>query len=556
MSTVTEPAQGSARGAIPDTIAVIGAGTMGAGIAQLAAQAGAHTLLYDAVPAGLERGVGLIESGLAKSVTRGRLSESDAAAALARLTPVRALSDLAEAGMVIEAAPERLELKLEIFGALAEIVAADCVLATNTSSLSVTEIAAGVAHPERVVGLHFFNPAPVMKLVEVVAGEASGEAALVVARAVGVAMGKRVVDAADIAGFLVNRCNRPYSLEALRLLEERVASVEQIDRITRLGGGFRMGPFELMDLIGIETNHAVAESLYRASFGEPRYQPSYLQARLVAAGRLGRKTGSGWYEYGETPGPGGAPAAGSAQVGDSAAAAADRSSAAESPGAGRVLVIDTELPVLAGLAARAEAAGFVVRASAAAGGAEPEPWLTLSAGEPEAGGGAGGSDAARARAGGAGPRARLLWDGSLHALDPHAAGFHLLAPVASAQLIEVTSTALSDPVAVERLAELAAALGLATEPVADAPGLVLGRIVAQLINEAAFLIGAGNGTPEDVDAGLELGVNHPRGPVAWSRQLSLRHVVGLLDALQRERGEPRYRVAPLLRRLDAVGGQL
>jgi 3-hydroxybutyryl-CoA dehydrogenase len=120
----------------------------------------------------------------------------------------------------------------------------------------------------------------------------------------------------------------------------------------------------------------------------------------------------------------------------------------------------------------------------------------------------------------------------------------------------VTSTALSDPVAVERLAELAAALGLATEPVADAPGLVLGRIVAQLINEAAFLIGAGNGTPEDVDAGLELGVNHPRGPVAWSRQLSLRHVVGLLDALQRERGEPRYRVAPLLRRLDAVGGQL
>lgn len=544
MSTVTEPAQGSARGAIPDTIAVIGAGTMGAGIAQLAAQAGAHTLLYDAVPAGLERGVGLIESGLAKSVTRGRLSESDAAAALARLTPVRALSDLAEAGMVIEAAPERLELKLEIFGALAEIVAADCVLATNTSSLSVTEIAAGVAHPERVVGLHFFNPAPVMKLVEVVAGEASGEAALVVARAVGVAMGKRVVDAADIAGFLVNRCNRPYSLEALRLLEERVASVEQIDRITRLGGGFRMGPFELMDLIGIETNHAVAESLYRASFGEPRYQPSYLQARLVAAGRLGRKTGSGWYEYGETPGPGGAPAAGSAQVGDSAAAAADRSSAAESPGAGRVLVIDTELPVLAGLAARAEAAGFVVRASAAAGGAEPEPWLTLSAGGVAAGGASGG------------PRARLLWDGSLHALDPHAAGFHLLAPVASAQLIEVTSTALSDPVAVERLAELAAALGLATEPVADAPGLVLGRIVAQLINEAAFLIGAGNGTPEDVDAGLELGVNHPRGPVAWSRQLSLRHVVGLLDALHRERGEPRYRVAPLLRRLDAVGGQL
>jgi 3-hydroxybutyryl-CoA dehydrogenase len=261
MSTVTDAAQRADLSPVPDIIAVIGAGTMGAGIAQLAAQAGARTLLYDAVPAGLERGVGLIDAGLAKQVTRGRLTDTVAAEIRARLVPVESLAELADAGLVIEAAPERMDIKLALFGELADVVAADCVLATNTSSLSVTEIAAGVSHPERVVGLHFFNPAPVMKLVEVVAGEASGAAALGVARAVGLAMGKRVVDAADVAGFLVNRCNRPFSLEALRLLEERVASVEQIDRIMRLGGRFRMGPFELMDLIGIETNHAVAGRL-------------------------------------------------------------------------------------------------------------------------------------------------------------------------------------------------------------------------------------------------------------------------------------------------------
>ena len=225
------------------------------------------------------------------------MGRSEADAARGRIEPLADLGQLAPAELVIEAAPERLELKLELLGSVAAAVDPACVLATNTSSLSVTEIAAGVPGPERVVGMHFFNPAPVMRLVEVVAGAASGERALRTARALGEAMGKHVVAAADVPGFLVNRCNRPYSLESLKLAEERIAEPATIDRVMRLVGGFRMGPFELMDLIGIDTNHAVAVAFSRRSYGEPRYRPSPLTARMVVAGRLGRKSGRGWYSY-------------------------------------------------------------------------------------------------------------------------------------------------------------------------------------------------------------------------------------------------------------------
>ena len=180
-------------------------------------------------------------------------------------------------------------------------MADDCVLATNTSSLSVTALAAGVPGPERVVGMHFFNPPPIMQLLEVVAGERSGEPALARARAAGEAMGKHVIDAADGAGFLVNRCNRPFALEGLRLVEQRLATPEQVDRICRMAGGFRMGPFELMDLVGIDVGFTISKSFFEQSFGEPRWRPSPLAARAVAAGRHGRKTGEGWYRYPDGP---------------------------------------------------------------------------------------------------------------------------------------------------------------------------------------------------------------------------------------------------------------
>ncbi|MEJ7893711.1 MAG: 3-hydroxyacyl-CoA dehydrogenase NAD-binding domain-containing protein [Solirubrobacteraceae bacterium] len=496
----------------PRRIGVIGAGTMGAGIAQLAAQTGAHTVLHDSVDGALDTALAGIEERWARMVEKGRLDAQERDTARARLTLAPELDGLADCGLVIEAAPERLALKLELFGALTRVVADDAVLATNTSSLSVTEIAAGVAGSERVVGLHFFNPAPVMGLVEVVAGARSSAHALAVARAAGEAMGKRVIDAADVAGFLVNRVNRPFSLESLKLLEERVAGVATIDRVLRMAGGFVMGPFELMDMIGIDINHAVAESLTRASFGEPRYRPSPLAARMVAAGTLGRKTGIGWYAH-----PEGRPQ--------------DPEPLMPGGGDGRPLAVLGD----DALASRAAAAGWDV------GGAGP--WMTVDC-----------LPRTHARDARSGPVARLLRDGSLHALEPTAAGFHYLAPLN--RLIEVTRTGDTDPEATSRLNELATTLGCVAEPVGDSPGLITGRVVCQLINEAAFLLGEGNGSADDVDAGMELGVGHPRGPIAWSRLIGLDRVVATLDALHAELGDPRYRVAPLLRQRAAVGATL
>src|SRR5271167_2313449 len=236
--------------------------------------------------------------GLQKEAARGRLTPQQAHEAADRLQAVDDLNAFAPCELVIEAVPERLELKHDLYRQLAEIVAEECVLATNTSSLLVTAIAAAVKHPERVVGMHFFNPAPVMRLLEVVAGAQSSKDALALADTTGEAMGKTVIRASDGPGFIVNRCNRPFGLEALRLLQERIADIETIDRICRMQGGFPMGPFELMDLVGIDTGFEVSKSFFEQSFGEPRWRPSPIAARYVAAGLHGRKSGRGYYEYG------------------------------------------------------------------------------------------------------------------------------------------------------------------------------------------------------------------------------------------------------------------
>ena len=505
----------------PKTIGVIGAGTMGAGIAQLACLSGARTLLYDPAPDALARGAEQIRAQLARGVDRGRLTEAEAGAASERLQRATKLADLQGAELVIEAAPESLELKRGLFGELSGIVAPDCVLATNTSSLLVTAVAAAATHPERVIGMHFFNPAPVMRLLEVVAGELSDERSLALARAAGTAMGKDVILAADGPGFLVNRCNRPFGLEALKLLQEGIAPVEEIDRICRLGGGFRMGPFELMDLVGVDVGLDVSRSFYEQSFGEPRWRPSPITTRMVAAARLGRKAGRGYYDY---------------------TAGAHR---AEDPGplpvtGGDGMIVIAGNTVLAGeLAADAVAAGWDVRTPDEAGGEVPFLILDCTIGEePEA-----------PLEGG--PQAICCAGGSLAALDPGggAAGFYALPPLQSTSLVELTrgpDTADSAAIASEQFFH---SLGKHTSWVRDAPGLVLGRIVCQVVNEAAFALGEGVGTAEDIDTGMLRGLNYPHGILHWADSIGLDHIIATLDALSIERGEERYRAAPALRHL-------
>jgi 3-hydroxybutyryl-CoA dehydrogenase len=280
-------------------IGVIGAGTMGAGIAQIAAQAGFETLLYDVSQEFIDRGLERIRDSLRRFAARGKITAAQEKEILARLVGSLKLEDFSASALVIEAAPEKLDLKRDLFRKLEAACPPETLLATNTSSLSVTAIAGATRSPERVLGMHFFNPPPLMALVEVVRGEQTSPA--VVERALGLArqMGKTPVTAKDTPGFIVNRIARSFYNEALRILSENQAQVQTVDRVMKGAGGFPMGPFELMDLIGIDVNFAATQSLYEASFHDSRFRPNPIQQRMVEAGTLGRKSGRGFYTYGQ-----------------------------------------------------------------------------------------------------------------------------------------------------------------------------------------------------------------------------------------------------------------
>jgi 3-hydroxybutyryl-CoA dehydrogenase len=477
-------------------IGVVGAGTMGAGIAQISCLGDFETRLHDPAPEALAGGEKRLRAALDKGAERERWSRERAqrAAGLLRVAPQ--LQDLAGCDLVIEAAPEELALKQALFGQLADVCGQEAVLATNTSSLSVAAIAADIPDPQRVVGMHFFNPPALMKLVEVVAGPESSQAALRVVSDVAQRMGRTPVRAADEIGFLANRCARPFSLEALRLLGDRIADLETIDRICRVGGGFRMGPFELMDLVGVDVNFEVSKSFWEQSFHEPRWQPHPIQQRMVSAGRLGRKSGRGYYDYSQEP------------------------YRPEDPEP-RPNADSEEMP-------RIEVVGEGALAEDLRG---------------------------RARAGEDAPRLVLLAEGSLGELDDAgtSVGFHILGPLEDARLVELTAGDYTPQTARDDAEALFGALGLDVEWVADAPGLVLGRIVCQLVNEAAFALQREIGSAEDIDTAMRLGFNFPRGPLEWGDAIGLDHVLAVLDGLRDELGEERYRAAPLLRRMVAEG---
>lgn len=277
------------------SIGVIGAGTMGAGIAQLAAQAGYKTFLYDLSKGQLIKGLADITANLAKAVEKGIISEQVKDATLANITITENIGHLS-AEVCIEAVVEDLEVKVALFKKLAMQNGPQCILATNTSSIPITRIAAAIAHPERVVGMHFFNPAHIMKLVEVISGAATDDAIANTIYQLAIKMGKKPVYASDAPGFIVNRVARHYYVEGLKMLEENVANHETIDALLE-SSGFKMGPFRLMDLIGVDTNYSVTSSMYESFHYDAKFRPSRIQQQKVDAGHHGRKSGKGFYNY-------------------------------------------------------------------------------------------------------------------------------------------------------------------------------------------------------------------------------------------------------------------
>ncbi len=492
-------------------VLVVGAGIMGTGIAQVAAQAGHAVDLFDARSGAATQARASLATTFDGLVAKGKLAADAAQATLARIAPIDALDAARDAGIVVEAIVEQLDAKRALFQRLESIVGADCVLATNTSSISVTAIANGLQRPQRLVGMHFFNPVPLMKLVEVVSGLHTDPAVANAVFELAAQWGKTPVHAKSTPGFIVNRIARPYYAETLALLQEQAATPQVLDACLK-AAGFRMGPCELMDLIGHDTNFAVTNAVYEANFHDKRYVPSLVQKELVDGGLLGRKSGRGFYRY-----PAGVPAL-------PVAVHEAPQTAREVTVHGRGAIADA-LEQAAMRALQPQGWGPArVADSAWTGLAVDGARLVLTDGR-----------TAREMAAALRVADVAVFDRPL--VLPPAAGSALafaVAPGASAAWRSQADAWL-------------AALGFAPLPLADTPGLVVARTIAMLINEAADAVQQGVCNEAGADAAMKLGVNYPQGPFEWLGAWSAREVVALLDALDHHHRGERYRVSPYLR---------
>ena len=524
------------------SVGVVGSGAMGRGIAQLFAQAGCSVVLHDANPQALDAAQAHLADTLARLVSRGKLDQARAEATLARVARAESLAEMAGCRVVIEAIVERLAPKQELFRALEAIVAPEAILATNTSSLSVTAIGAACERPARVAGLHFFNPVPLMRVVEVIGGARTDPAVLDELTALVQASGHVAVRAADMPGFIVNHAGRGYGTEALAIVGESVAGFEQIDRILREqvrfetgsgAAGFKLGPFELMDLTGLDVSHPVMESIYGQFYDEPRFRPSAIAAQRAAGGLLGRKTGRGFYEYGDKPGAGAgrsaaAPAPGAAQPSDAAAAGPATAGAAAPAPFARAWVDRARPEAAQAIGALLAAAGVPIDA-----GERPAPDALIVVAPL-------GTDASHTAA------ALGLDARRTVALDT-------LFPLQPAKRRVLMTTPATDPAWRDAAAAAFGHDGCAVDVIADSCGFVAQRVVAMIVAVACNIAQQGIASPADIDRAVTLGLGYPLGPLEMGDALGAATIEQILRNIERVTGDPRYRPGLWLSRRAVLG---
>ncbi|MEO8145484.1 MAG: 3-hydroxyacyl-CoA dehydrogenase [Betaproteobacteria bacterium] len=482
---------------------VAGSGTMGRGIAQVLAQCGVRTLVFDAKPGAAQAAKDAIGKTLTGLVQKGRVLQSDADQALARVEIVDSLAALKPCHVVVEAIVELLGPKQELFKALEAVVSENCILASNTSSLSVTAMASACARPGRIAGYHFFNPVPVMKIVEVVEGELTepwvGDALIALAKR----YGHKPVRCKDTPGFIVNHAGRGYVPESLRVLQEGVADVAAIDRILVEAAGFRLGPFGLLDLVGLDIAHGVMKSMHAQYYGEPKYQPSFLSDPRVAAGLLGRKTARGWYKYGK----------------DGTAEKIPEQKI-PSEALGSVWCVPELKDLLAKLGAKTVS--------------RPGPDSVCFV-------------------------APLGHDATTTALqlklDP--ARTVAVDPIFG---FSKRRTLMTTPVTLPEVRDAAHALlasdGVPVSVIRDSAGFVAQRVVAHVVNIGCDIVQQRIASPEDLDSAVVLGLGYPHGPLAMGDSVGGPKILAILEAMHSFYGETRYRPSPWLKRRAQLGVSL
>ncbi|WP_395055244.1 3-hydroxyacyl-CoA dehydrogenase [Polaromonas sp.] len=492
------------------TVGIVGTGAMGRGIAQLAAQAGSLVRLFDAQPDAASKARDALFVQWDKLVDKGRLDPALASICKAALVPAAGLENLSDCDLVVEAVVERLDVKKSLFLSLEGVVSPQAVLATNTSSLSVTAIAAGLKHPERFAGYHFFNPVPLMKVVEVIAGLKTGASTCDGLAAYARQMGHTPVQAQDTPGFIVNHAGRGYGTEALRVVSEGIADFATIDRILKDQAGFKLGPFELMDLTALDVSHPVMESVYQQYYDEPRYRPSVITAQRLAGGMLGRKTGEGFYRYQD----------GAAQITPEppAPTVPEMPPVWVSPRAARRSEL---LQLLKNLGASIET------------GASPSMNALVLV-------------------------APLGFDittvAVVERLDPaRTIGIDMLIDDAATKR-RVLAT---NPATRSDMRDAAHALfardGKAVSVIRDSGGFVTQRVVATIVNIASDICQQGICTPKDLETAVTLGLGYPLGPLAMGDRYGPTNILEVLFNMQTVYGDPRYRPSPWLRRRGAIG---